>query len=47
MRLPVDPTKKGKVFTVENAWVILICIMLLITIILTTDSSPQWIYQGF
>jgi len=47
MRLPVDLTKKVKLFTVENAWVLFICIMLFIIIILTTDSSPQWIYQGF
>jgi len=31
----------------ENIWAILLCLILVGLIILTADSSPLWIYQGF
>lgn len=34
-------------WTRENFLAILICLMIIAILILTTDQSPQWIYQGF
>jgi hypothetical protein len=31
----------------ENLLALALCIILILVIILTADSSPQWIYQGF
>jgi hypothetical protein len=31
----------------ENLLALAICILLILVIIVTADSSPQWIYQGF
>jgi hypothetical protein len=31
----------------ENLIALALCILLILVIILTADSSPQWIYQGF
>jgi hypothetical protein len=31
----------------ENLYALLLCLILILTLILTTDQSPQWIYQGF
>jgi hypothetical protein len=31
----------------ENITAFLLCMALILIIILTTDQSPQWIYQGF
>jgi hypothetical protein len=36
-----------RVFTRENLIAALLALMLMLIIILTADSSPQWIYQGF
>lgn len=36
-----------RLFTPENLWTILLFLILVALIILTTDDSPQWIYQGF
>jgi hypothetical protein len=34
-------------FSRENLTALLISVLILLVIILTTDSDPQWIYQGF
>jgi hypothetical protein len=34
-------------FSRENLSAFLITVLILLVIILATDSSPQWIYQGF
>jgi hypothetical protein len=34
-------------FSRENLTAFLISMLILLVIILTTDSDPQWIYQGF
>jgi cytochrome b561 len=34
-------------FTRENLYALLICLILIGLLILTADQSPQWIYQGF
>ena len=31
----------------ENAFALLLCLILIFVIIVTADASPQWIYQGF
>jgi hypothetical protein len=35
------------VFSRENLWALALCLILIATVILTADQSPQWIYQGF
>lgn len=34
-------------FSRENLFAIGLCLVVILLIIATTDSSPQWIYQGF
>jgi hypothetical protein len=34
-------------FSRENVYAVILCLMLLTIIILTADKAPQWIYQGF
>jgi hypothetical protein len=36
-----------KLFSRENLFALLLCVIVLLVIILTADTSPQWIYQGF
>jgi len=31
----------------ENLFALLLCLVVIFVIILTADTSPQWIYQGF
>jgi hypothetical protein len=31
----------------ENLLALALCLMAIALVILTSDSSPQWIYQGF
>jgi hypothetical protein len=31
----------------ENLYALALCLIVLLLIIVTSDSSPQWIYQGF
>jgi hypothetical protein len=33
--------------TRENVFALALCIVLLLLVIVTADSAPQWIYQGF
>jgi len=35
------------IFSRENLFALLLCLLLLAIIILTADQAPQWIYQGF
>jgi hypothetical protein len=34
-------------FNKENLLVVLLCLVLILLVIFTADSSPTWIYQGF
>jgi hypothetical protein len=34
-------------FTRENAFALGLCIIVILLLIATADSAPQWIYQGF
>lgn len=36
-----------KLLTRENALAAALCLLVILLIIVTTDSAPQWIYQGF
>jgi hypothetical protein len=35
------------IFNRENAYALALCLLVILLLIVTTDSSPQWIYQGF
>lgn len=36
-----------KIFSRENLWALALCLILITVFIFTSDSAPQWIYQGF
>lgn len=36
-----------RIFSRENLIALLVCLLVIALIIVTTDSAPQWIYQGF
>lgn len=36
-----------RLFSPENLLALALCLLVIGLIIITTDSAPQWIYQGF
>jgi hypothetical protein len=36
-----------KLLTRENLFAIGLCLIVILLVIVTTDTAPQWIYQGF
>lgn len=36
-----------KIFSRENLIALLLCLLIIALLIVSADSSPQWIYQGF
>ena len=36
-----------RIFSTENLYAVLICLLAILLLIMTADASPQWIYQGF
>lgn len=34
-------------FSRQNLYALILCLVVLLVIIMTTDSAPLWIYQGF
>jgi hypothetical protein len=36
-----------RIFSRENVYAVALCIILILLIIVTSDTAPQWIYQGF
>jgi hypothetical protein len=38
---------KQALFNRENLLAILLCLILILLVIFTADTSPTWIYQGF
>ena len=36
-----------RIFSRENVFAFLLCVIVLLVIVITADTSPQWIYQGF
>jgi hypothetical protein len=37
----------SKIFSRENLFALLLALFILALIIMMSDSTPQWIYQGF
>jgi hypothetical protein len=35
------------IFSRENLWALLLCLILIALVIITASSAPVWIYQGF
>jgi hypothetical protein len=35
------------IFSRENVFAVALCMIVLMVVIVTADSAPQWIYQGF
>jgi hypothetical protein len=35
------------IFSRENGLALALCLLVILLIIVTSDSAPQWIYQGF
>ena len=43
-----DPVAMSqKIFSRENALALALCLIVILLVIVTSDSAPQWIYQGF
>jgi hypothetical protein len=36
-----------KLFSRENVFAVALCLIILLLIIVTADTAPEWIYQGF
>jgi hypothetical protein len=36
-----------RLFSRENLWALLLALVVILLVILSSDSSPLWIYQGF
>ena len=36
-----------RLFSRENLYVVLLCLLAILLLIMTADASPLWIYQGF
>lgn len=36
-----------KLFSRENFYALLLCLILISLVVLTAGQAPQWIYQGF
>ncbi|GAB4410984.1 MAG: hypothetical protein Kow00106_05020 [Anaerolineae bacterium] len=36
-----------RLFSRENLFALLLCAIVVLVIVVTADSAPQWIYQGF
>jgi hypothetical protein len=34
-------------FNRENLWALLLCLIVIAVLVMTADSAPLWIYQGF
>ncbi len=35
------------IFSSENLYAVLLCLLAILLLIMTADASPLWIYQGF
>jgi hypothetical protein len=36
-----------RIFSRENLYALLLCLLLIALLVLTSSQAPQWIYQGF
>lgn len=41
------PAIARRLWTRENLWALVLCLILIALTIFTADLSPVWIYQGF
>ena len=37
----------GAILTKENLWALMLVLILVALVVLTSNSGPRWIYQGF
>lgn len=37
----------ARIFSRENRLALGLCLLIILLLIVTADSAPQWIYQGF
>jgi hypothetical protein len=37
----------GALLSRENLLAVALCVMIVLLVVLTADTAPQWIYQGF
>ncbi len=47
VRLPMIRRIARWLFSRENLYALLLCLILAALVVLTASQSPQWIYQGF
>ena len=48
VRLPLNEAfMLRRLFSRENLYALLLCLILIAIVILTASQAPQWIYQGF
>jgi len=38
---------RKRIFSRETVFALCLCLIVILMIIVTTDTAPQWIYQGF
>jgi hypothetical protein len=43
----IGRTMLRKLLTRENMFALILCLVLILLVIVTAESAPQWIYQGF
>jgi hypothetical protein len=36
-----------RIFSRENVYALCLCVIVILMVIVTTDTAPRWIYQGF
>jgi hypothetical protein len=36
-----------RIFSRENRYALALCLIILLLLIVSADTAPQWIYQGF
>ncbi len=47
MRVPAVRDLGRRIFTRQNLWALVLCLVIILVIIFTADTAPLWIYQGF
>jgi len=47
MRLPAVAGLWRRIWSRQNRWALVLCLVIILVIIFTADSSHLWIYQGF
>lgn len=49
VRVPMNTLRRilRRLLTKENMYALVLCLILVAVVIMTADTAPQWIYQGF